>query len=137
MGVPYQDVPMTEHYLQITVRNQKGVQMLELIKPKASIQKVEMAGDCRNFVMQTVLQEEKAQNSKLPKFIGKLLAKALTNFGPQGLEFAKYSIDYHTIRNYLFVKRKWGAKADQHIPGYSKQIVKEYDQKGQISRLLR
>jgi 7-hydroxymethyl chlorophyll a reductase len=137
MGVPYQNVPMTEHYQQITIRNQKGVQMFELIKPRASIQGVEMEGDCRNFVLQTVFQEERASNSRLPKFIGKWLAAALTKFGPQGLEFAKYSIDYHTLRNYLFVKRNWGAKADSHIPGYAKEIVKEYDQNGKISRLLK
>lgn len=137
MGVPYQNVPMTEHYQQVTVRNKKGIQMLELIKPKASIESVVMGGDCRNFVLQTVIQEEKSSNAKLPKWIGKLLAAALTKFGPQGLEFAKYSIDYHTIRNYLFVKRNWGAKADAHIPGYSKAIVKEYDQNGKISGLLK
>lgn len=28
--------------------------------------------------------------------------------GPKGLEFARYSLDYHTIRNYLNVVRKWG-----------------------------
>lgn len=28
--------------------------------------------------------------------------------GPKGLEFARYSLDYHTIRNYLHVNRLWG-----------------------------
>jgi len=28
--------------------------------------------------------------------------------GPKGLEFARYSLDYHTIRNYLYVNRQWG-----------------------------
>lgn len=28
--------------------------------------------------------------------------------GPKGLEFARYSLDYHTIRNYLHVNRAWG-----------------------------
>lgn len=28
--------------------------------------------------------------------------------GPKGLEFARYSLDYHTIRNYLYVNRAWG-----------------------------
>ncbi|MGB7413928.1 MAG: Coenzyme F420 hydrogenase/dehydrogenase, beta subunit C-terminal domain [Thermosynechococcaceae cyanobacterium] len=137
MGVPYQNVPMTEHFQQVTVRNQKGIQMLELIKPTATLKSVEQGGDCRSFVLQTVLQEEKSSNTRLPKFLGKLLAKALTRFGPQGLEFAKYSIDYHTIRNYLFVKRNWGAKADKQIPNYSTEIVAEYDRDGTITKLLR
>jgi hypothetical protein len=29
--------------------------------------------------------------------------------GPKGLEFGRYSLDYHTIRNYLYVKRAWGS----------------------------
>lgn len=28
--------------------------------------------------------------------------------GPKGLEFARYSLDYHTIRNYLYTNRSWG-----------------------------
>jgi hypothetical protein len=28
--------------------------------------------------------------------------------GPKGIEFARYSLDYHTIRNYLYVNRLWG-----------------------------
>lgn len=58
--------------------------------------------------------------------------------GPRGLEFAKYSIDYHYIRNYLFVKRYWGeARAAQHIPAFARKIVQQYDQKGEISARLK
>lgn len=32
----------------------------------------------------------------------------LFQIGPKGLEFARYSLDYHTIRNYLYVNRVWG-----------------------------
>lgn len=32
----------------------------------------------------------------------------LVQIGPKGLEFARYSLDYHTIRNYLYVNRTWG-----------------------------
>lgn len=32
----------------------------------------------------------------------------LLKIGPKGLEFARYSLDYHTIRNYLHVNRAWG-----------------------------
>lgn len=28
--------------------------------------------------------------------------------GPKGLEFGRYSLDYHNIRNYLHVHRAWG-----------------------------
>ena len=136
MGVPYENVPMTKHYQQVTIRNDKGQEIFDLIKPKLSIQPTVMKGNCKDLVLQTVLQEERSNNATLPKFLGQILAWILTKFGPKGLEFGKYSIDYHTIRNYLYVKRHWGKKADRHIPGYSKAIVDEYDGDGKISKAL-
>ena len=44
-----------------------------------------------------------------------------------GLEFARYSIDYHCLRNWLYLRAKWGPKrADRHIPDYAKRIIQEY-----------
>ena len=46
---------------------------------------------------------------------------------PVGLEFARYSIDYHYLRNWLYLRAKWGPKrADRHIPDYAKRIIQEY-----------
>ena len=54
--------------------------------------------------------------------------------GPKGVEFAKYSIDYHYIRNYLSVKRRWkDRRAEQHIPEFAKRIVAEYDKDGKVA----
>ena len=70
----------------------------------------------------------------MPVWLGNILAGILTRIGPTGLEFGRYSLDYHTIRNYLYVKRHWpGSRAEQHLPAYAKQIVAEYDQGGQVS----
>ena len=58
--------------------------------------------------------------------------------GPKGLEFAKYSIDYHYIRNYLYVQRNWSqGKADKHIPAFVKRIVDKYNAKGDVSNRLK
>ncbi len=49
-------------------------------------------------------------------------ACAVLQVGPKGLEFAKYSIDYHYVRNWLYVQRHWGAaRAEQHVPGFAKR----------------
>jgi 7-hydroxymethyl chlorophyll a reductase len=135
MGVPYESVPMTQHHQQVTIRNAKGQQMFDLIKPNLSVQPVTASGSCRPLVLQTVLQEEKSTTT-LPRFMGKILARLLTQFGPKGLAFAQYSIDYHTIRNYLYVKRHWGKQGDRQIPGYAQAIVDDYNQNGQITELL-
>ena len=58
--------------------------------------------------------------------------------GPKGVEFAKYSIDYHYIRNFLYVQRNWGqARADRHIPEFAKRIMQQYDSKGEVSARLK
>jgi 7-hydroxymethyl chlorophyll a reductase len=138
MGVPYGNQPMTEHYQQVTIRNAKGREIFDLVRPQLVLQPTVRKGNCKPLVLQTVLQEQQAVQKKskatLPRSIGQLLAWVLTKLGPQGLEFAKYSIDYHTLRNYLYVKRHWGQKADQHIPGYAKAIVAEYAD--QIQKIL-
>lgn len=70
----------------------------------------------------------------MPVWLGNILADVLLKLGPKGLEFGRYSLDYHTIRNYLYVKRNWSDKhAEQHIPEYAKHIVAEYDTNGQIT----
>ena len=70
----------------------------------------------------------------LPVAVGNILAAVLLRLGPKGLEFGRYSLDYHTIRNWLHVQRKWGpVRAEQHIPSYAKQLVKMYDQDGAVS----
>jgi hypothetical protein len=58
--------------------------------------------------------------------------------GPKGVEFAKYSIDYHYIRNYIQVNRNWKAKrAQDHIPEFALRIVAEYDGQGDIQKRVR
>lgn len=136
MGVPYQHKPMTQHCQQVLVRNDRGQEMLDLVRPLLALQAPESGGDRRNFVMQTVLQEERGSSQTLPKPLGHLLAWLLTKLGPQGLEFARYSIDYHTLRNYLYVARHRGPGGLAQIPEYARAIVADYDQQGQIRQLL-
>lgn len=41
-----------------------------------------------------------------PRWLGGLLAKVLLALGPKGLEFGRYSIDYHYARNWLYVQAR-------------------------------
>ena len=49
-----------------------------------------------------------------------------------------YSLDYHTVRNFLYVKRHFGsdARANQHVPGYARCIVDEYNENGAVDARL-
>jgi hypothetical protein len=57
--------------------------------------------------------------------------------GPRGLEFARYSLDYHTVRNFLYTKRAFGDRADQHVPKFAKLLVEKYNGNGAVDKLLK
>ena len=70
----------------------------------------------------------------LPSAVGNVIAKVLTWLGPMGLEFGRYSIDYHYIRNFIYVNRHMGpVRASSHIPEFAKRLVAMYNEKGEIS----
>lgn len=143
MGVPkYPGVSMTQHPQYITVRNERGREMIGLVKNLLEITPTINSGDRRPFVMETVNADDNAKLGKgpsqpVPKFIGNFIAFLLNLVGPKGLEFARYSLDYHTIRNYLYTNRAWGKdRADRHTPSYAKKIVESYNKNGQIDLML-
>jgi 7-hydroxymethyl chlorophyll a reductase len=92
--------------------------------------------------MQTVISDDEAKMGQFrdpaPRWLGNLLAWLLELIGPKGLEFGKYSIDYHYIRNYLATVRNMGeARAAEHMPQFAKRIVQQYDGRGEVSARLK
>ncbi|KAF3457493.1 hypothetical protein FNV43_RR02151 [Rhamnella rubrinervis] len=143
MGVPkYSGVSMTQHPQYVTVRNERGREMLSLVENYLEITPTISGGGRQPFVMETVKADDAAKMGKgpsqpAPKFIGNLIAFLLNLIGPKGLEFARYSLDYHTIRNYLHVNRNWGKqRADKHMPSYAKKMVDIYNKNGEIDEML-
>ena len=143
MGTPYNSsTPMTQHLQYLTVRNERGRAMLNAVQQQSNnnnnntmeILPPISKGSRGPFVMQTVLADDEAKMGNAPtgapRWIGEILATILTKIGPSGLEFARYSLDYHVIRNYIHVVRHWGVeRAERHIPEYAKRIVKKYDER--------
>ncbi|XP_073279112.1 7-hydroxymethyl chlorophyll a reductase, chloroplastic isoform X2 [Primulina huaijiensis] len=143
MGVPkFSGLSMTQHPQYVTVRNERGKEMLSLVKDLLEITPTVSRGERQPFVMETVKADDNAKLGKgptqpAPKFVGDIIAFILNLIGPKGLEFARYSLDYHTIRNYLHVNRAWGKqRADKHMPSYAKKLVAMYNQNGEIDKML-
>ncbi|XP_042055113.1 7-hydroxymethyl chlorophyll a reductase, chloroplastic-like [Salvia splendens] len=143
MGVPkYAKVSMTQHPQYVTVRNERGKEMLNLVKDLLEITPTISSGNRHPFVTETVKADDNAKLGKgpsqpAPKLVGDLIAFILNLVGPKGLEFARYSLDYHTIRNYLHVNRTWGKeRAEKHMPSYAKKLVSMYNQNGEIDEML-
>ncbi|GMH45828.1 hypothetical protein BSKO_13791 [Bryopsis sp. KO-2023] len=141
MGVPYKGVNMTAHPQYVTVRNGRGQELIDSVRHRLEITPTISEGDRRAVVMSTVAADDQGKFGKapnpLPRWLGTILAWFIDKIGPKGLEFARYSLDYHYIRNYLHVKRNWPeAQAEKHVPSFVKKIVEQYDEDGSVSKQL-
>lgn len=143
-GVPYYHTDMTRHPQYVTVRNDRGREMMDLIRGECDVTPSVSSGERKPFVMQTVISDDEATLGRGPEHpapipVGKALAWALEKVGPKGKEFGLYSLDYHTVRNFLYVKRNFGgeARAAAHVPGYARRVVDEYNVYGAVDERLK
>ncbi|KAB8335075.1 hypothetical protein SD80_001550 [Scytonema tolypothrichoides VB-61278] len=108
----------------IVVRNETGQQMLDLVKDQLETGPVMSKGDRTAAVQQSIPAYDKGVT--LPMWAAKLMGVVIEKIGPKGLEYARFSIDSHFTRNYLYVKRNHPEKLDAHVPGFAKRIVEQY-----------
>ncbi len=116
----------------IVVRNDRGRGMLDLVNdahdssstPVIETQAVMSKGDRKPAVQQSIPAYDKAVT--LPMWVAKIMGVVIDKIGPKGLEYARFSIDSHFTRNYLFTKRNYPHKLEQHVPEYAKKIVAQY-----------
>jgi 3,8-divinyl protochlorophyllide a 8-vinyl-reductase (ferredoxin) len=116
----------------IVVRNDRGQAMLDLVneahgspsKPVIETQAVMSKGDRKQAVQQSIPAYDQAVT--LPMWFAKLMGVVIDKIGPKGLEYARFSIDSHFTRNYLFTKRNYPHKLEQHVPEFAKKIVAQY-----------
>lgn len=108
----------------IVVRNDTGQEMLDLVKDQIDTQPVTSSGDRKAAVQQSIPAYDKAVT--LPMWAAKMMGVVIEKIGPKGLEYARFSIDSHFTRNYLYVKRNHPEKLENHVPDYAKKIVSQY-----------
>jgi 3,8-divinyl protochlorophyllide a 8-vinyl-reductase (ferredoxin) len=106
------------------VRNSTGQEMLDLIADQIETQPVTSVGDRRQAVQQSIPAYDKGVT--LPMWAAKLMGVFIERIGPKGLEYARFSIDSHFTRNYLYVKRNYPEKLQAHVPEFAKKIVSQY-----------
>ena len=108
----------------IVVRNDRGQEMLNLVQDQLQMQPVMSKGDRRQAVQQSIPAYDKGVT--LPMWAAKLMGVVIEKIGPKGLEYARFSIDSHFTRNYLYMKRHYLGKLDAHVPEFAKRIVSQY-----------
>ncbi len=108
----------------IVVRNETGKEMLDLVMDQLDTQPVMSQGERKQAVQQSIPAYDKGVT--LPMWAAKLMGVVIEKIGPKGLEYARFSIDSHFTRNYLFLKRNYAKKLEAHVPEYAKRIVGQY-----------
>ena len=120
--VGYMGAPFGWQWL--VVRNQTGREMLDLVRDQLDLQPVSSSGDRHAAVQQSIPAYENAVT--LPMWAAKLMGVVIEKLGPKGLEYARFSIDSHFTRNYLYLQRNFPQRVAAHVPEFAKRIVQQY-----------
>jgi len=119
----------------ILVRTETGQRLLKLIEEELERFPESGKWECRSFVQNTTKRiiesmkethKEYSPNSRIPLWLGNLLAGALGMIGPKGVGFAHYSVDFHLIRHYYYVKFRHPEKLEKLVPRHVRVILAEY-----------
>ncbi len=108
----------------IVVRNDTGKEMLDAVKSQLETQPVMSKGDRKPAVQQGIAAYDNA--TTLPMWFAYIINFVVNKIGPKGLEYGRFSIDSHFIRNYLYTKRNYPKKLEAHVPEFAKRIVAQY-----------
>ena len=139
MAAPYDRNNFEMHTSQqtITIRNPRGEMMIQSALDAGRLEKGPIAsgtGMYETFASATVSSDNIVQamiggevkSEGMPRYLGEIMATVMSSVGPKGVNFARYSIDYHVLRNYLHILDVWGVEADRMLPKYAKAIVEHY-----------
>ena len=108
----------------LVVRNRRGQEMLDQVRDVLEFRTVTSQGDRRAAVQQGITAYDQAVT--LPMWLARMMTAVVSAIGPKGLEYARFSIDSHFTRNYLFVKRHYPQKLSSHVPAFVQRIIRHY-----------
>jgi Coenzyme F420 hydrogenase/dehydrogenase, beta subunit C terminus len=130
---------MDESYQTLTVRNERGSRMVDAAINANRLHVGEIAsgkGTHERLASITVAADsivlgmvgDSIPEKGMPVWMGNIVAFVISNyFSPKGVNFARYSIDYHILRNYLHVLQEWGEqRANESMPQFARDIVAQY-----------
>ncbi len=119
----------------VLVRTAKGSRLLDLVEDQLERYPEEGEWECRDAVLKNTdqiiagMKEQKAAYSskrKMPVWAGHMLAWVLGRKGPKGIGFAHYSVDFHLIRHYYYVKYRCPEQLTLLVPRHVRSIIQEY-----------
>lgn len=121
----------------ILIRTQRGQELFDMIRDELEFFEEASAGDRRPGIFMYAqkiiprLSQKDSQPLKPGREMslkkGRELAAMLTVSGPRGIEFAKYGVDMHLVRNYYFVKYNYPDALPMLVPRHIYSILTEYN----------
>lgn len=120
----------------VIVRTKKGKKLLDLVNDELKRFPEHGGWDCKKFVQGTAdriiesmkgLKTAYSPDRKIPLWLGQVISWLLYTTGPKGIGFAHYSVDFHLIRHYYFVKYRYPEQLAVLAPRHVRSILREYD----------
>ena len=134
--VGYSGAPLDieKMYQWVLVRTEKGEQLRSLVADEMELFPETSEGDRTPLVRQYALRytkdgaaEAMKMSGSMPLEQGFMLAEHMYTTGPRGLEFVRYAIETHLIRNYYFVKSNYPHLLSTLVPRHVYRILDAYD----------
>ncbi|NTW55840.1 MAG: coenzyme F420 hydrogenase [Chlorobiaceae bacterium] len=119
----------------VLVRTPAGKRLKELITEELARCPETGEWECGKFVLNASkgimdnmeqIDREYSKKRKIPVWLGQFMAAMLRLKGPKGIGFAHYSVDYHLIRHYYYVKFRFPELLDTLVPRHVPVILSEY-----------
>ncbi len=116
------------------VRTETGERLFELIRDDVELFPEERRGDAHPSVkaslgltLEPILRPESlAGRKRMPSIAGNLLCLLSWMKGPRGIEFARYSVHIHALRNYCFVKHHTPDRLETLVPEHIRILANRY-----------
>ena len=118
----------------IIERTEKGKRLFDLISSEIETFPEERRGDAAASVkasigltLEPVLHPERLdKRRRIPRLAGNLLCLLSALKGPRGIEFARYSIHIHALRNFCFVRRHAPERLNTLVPEHIHELARRY-----------
>jgi len=123
-------------YQWIIIRSGRGARLYDLVADQIDEIPETTAGSCKKSVRAAAVKLEKQLRAGssavlktgpgMPLWPGRALAAVMKLLGPRGLEYARYGVDMHLIRNYYYVVYNYPGLVEKLVPAHVYGVLDEY-----------
>ena len=114
----------------LIVRNKRGEELLDLLKPDLETKPLGSKGNRRKHVEGFKANVENSVNGlplrSMPDFVRPIVAWLMPKIGPKGLEFARTRVEMKAIESILHLRKKRPGKIKSMIPAHVWKLANKY-----------